>query len=33
MRTHGQREGSITHWGLLRVVRGGTVGSREVGER
>ena len=29
MRTHGQREGSITCWGwLLRVARGGTVGGR-----
>ena len=24
MRTHGHREGSITHWGLLEVARGGT---------
>ena len=34
MRTHGHREGSITHWGLLRVVKGGTVGwGEEVRER
>ena len=26
MRTHGYREGSITHWGLLGVTRGGIVG-------
>ena len=24
MRTHGHREGSITQWGVLGVVRGGT---------
>ena len=32
MRTHGHREGSITHWGLLGEDRGGTVGGREVGK-
>ena len=33
MRTHGHREGSITHWGLLGgVSRGGTVGGRELGK-
>ena len=26
MRTYGNREGSITHWGLLRGTKGGTVG-------
>ena len=26
MRTHGYKEGSITHWGLWRGTRGGTVG-------
>ena len=31
MRTHGYREGSITHWGLLRGTRGGTVRGRELG--
>ena len=31
MRTHGYREGSITHWSLLRGTRGGTVGVRELG--
>ena len=31
MRTHGHREGSITHWGLLWGNRGGTEGVREVG--
>ena len=29
MRTHGYREGSITHWGLCVGTRGGTVGGRE----
>ena len=32
MRTHGHREGSITHWGLLEGTRRGTEGVREVGE-
>ena len=32
MRTHGHREGSITHWGLSEGTRGGAVGGREVGE-
>ena len=32
MRTHGHREGSITHWGLLGENRVGTVRGREVGE-
>ena len=32
MRTHGHREGSFTHWGLLRETRGGNARSREVGE-
>ena len=27
MRTHGHREGSITHWGLSGGTRGGTVGA------
>ena len=31
MRTHGHREGSITHWGLWRGTRGGTAGSGELG--
>ena len=31
MRTHGHREGSTTHWGLLGRNRGGTVGSGELG--
>ena len=31
MRTHGHREGSITHWGLSWGNRGGTAG-RGVGE-
>ena len=31
MRTHGHREGSITHWGLLEGNRGGTAGGRELG--
>ena len=26
MRTHGHREGNITHWGLLEGAKGGTVG-------
>ena len=26
MRTHGQREGNITHWGLLAGAKGGTAG-------
>ena len=26
LRIHGHREGSITHWGLLRGAKGGTVG-------
>ena len=30
MRTHGHREGSITHWGLLGGTWGGTVVGREV---
>ena len=29
MRTHGHREGSITHWGLLVGARGGTTGGGE----
>ena len=32
MRTHGCREESITHWGLLVGNRVGTAGGREVGE-
>ena len=32
MRTHGHREGSITHWGLLGGTRGGTVAGGEDGE-
>ena len=28
MRTHGHREGSITHWGLLRGAEGETVWGR-----
>ena len=28
MITHGHREGSITHWGLLGEVRRGIVGGR-----
>ena len=31
MRTHGHREGSITHWGLLGGTRGGTMGDGELG--
>ena len=31
MRTHGHREGSIIHWGLLGENRGGTVGDKELG--
>ena len=31
MRTHGHREGRITHWGLLGETRGGTVVGRELG--
>ena len=31
MRTHGHREGSITHWGLLGGNRGGMVGGGVVG--
>ena len=31
MRTHGHREGSITHWGLLGGNRGGTVRAGELG--
>ena len=31
MRTHGHREGSITHWGLLGKTRGGVAGDRELG--
>ena len=31
MRTHGHREGSITHWGLSGGNRGGTAGGRELG--
>ena len=30
MRTHGHREGSITHWGLLGGTKGGTAGVREL---
>ena len=29
--THGHREGSITHWGLLEGNRGETVEGREIG--
>ena len=32
MRTHGHREGSITHWGLLGRNRGGTGGMGNWGE-
>ena len=31
MRTHGHREGSITHWGLLRGTRGRAVWGRSWG--
>ena len=31
MRTHGHREGSTTHWGLLGGNRGGTVAGGELG--
>ena len=31
MRTHGHREGSITHWGLSGGNRGGTVQGGELG--
>ena len=31
MRTHGHREGSITHWGLLEGNRGGTARGGELG--
>ena len=31
IRTHGHREGRITHWSLLGGTRGGTVGGRELG--
>ena len=31
MRTHGNREGSITYCGLLVGTRGGTVGGRVLG--
>ena len=31
MRTHGQWEGSITHWGLLEGTQGGTAEGRELG--
>ena len=31
MRTHGHREGSITHWGLLQEARGGTAGVGRLG--
>ena len=31
IRTHGHREGSITHWGLLGGNRGGTAGGGELG--
>ena len=31
MRTHGHREGSITHWGLLQGTRGGPVGLGRLG--
>ena len=32
MTTHGHKEESITHWGLLEGTRGGAAGGREVGE-
>ena len=32
MRTHGHKEGSITHWGLLGGNRGGTAGGGVLGE-
>ena len=32
MGTHGHREGSITHWGLWEVTRGGTAGVGSWGE-
>ena len=31
MRTHGHKVGSITHWGLCRGTRGGTVLGWEAG--
>ena len=31
MRIHGDREGSITHWGLLGGTRGGAARGRELG--
>ena len=31
MKTHGHREGKITHWGLLGGTRGGTVGGKDLG--
>ena len=31
MRTHGHREGIITHWGLLRGNKEGTEGDEELG--
>ena len=31
MRTHEHREGSITHWDLLRETKGGTAVGRELG--
>ena len=31
MRTHGHREGSITHWGLLGEIGEGQLGDRELG--
>ena len=31
MRTHGHREESITHWGMLGGHRGGTAGGGELG--
>ena len=31
MRTHGDQEGSITHWGMLGGNMGGTARGREVG--
>ena len=33
MRTHGHREGSTTHWGLLGENRGGTAGVGSWGVR
>ena len=31
MRTHGHREGNITHWGLLGGTKGGTMGVGRLG--